>query len=114
MPDAHVGYGLPIGGMLATDHAVIPYAVGVDIACRVKLSVLNLPPNTLQGQPERLVRVLESETRFGVGATFRKPRKHEVLDEDWGVTPVTSGLRDKAWRSSGPAARAIISSSLEC
>src|SRR5688572_15089809 len=32
MPDAHVGYGLPIGGVLATDNAVIPYAVGVDIA----------------------------------------------------------------------------------
>ena len=30
MPDAHVGYGLPIGGVLATDNAVIPYAVGVD------------------------------------------------------------------------------------
>ncbi len=29
MPDAHVGYGLPIGGVLATDNAVIPYAVGV-------------------------------------------------------------------------------------
>ena len=38
MPDAHVGYGLPIGGVLATDNAVIPYAVGVDIACRMKLS----------------------------------------------------------------------------
>ncbi len=33
MPDAHVGYGLPIGGVLATENAVIPYAVGVDIAC---------------------------------------------------------------------------------
>ena len=33
MPDAHVGYGLPIGGVLATKNAVIPYAVGVDIAC---------------------------------------------------------------------------------
>ena len=39
MPDAHVGYGLPIGGVLATDEAVIPYAVGVDIACRMRLSV---------------------------------------------------------------------------
>ncbi|MEO1369986.1 MAG: RtcB family protein, partial [Acidobacteriota bacterium] len=34
MPDAHLGYGLPIGGVLATRAAVIPYAVGVDIACR--------------------------------------------------------------------------------
>ncbi len=33
MPDAHIGYGLPIGGVLATRGAVIPYAVGVDIAC---------------------------------------------------------------------------------
>lgn len=39
MPDAHVGYGLPIGGVLATDNVVIPCAVGVDIACRMKLSV---------------------------------------------------------------------------
>src|SRR5882672_3661428 len=37
MPDAHVGYGLPIGGVLATIGAVIPYAVGVDIGCRMKL-----------------------------------------------------------------------------
>jgi tRNA-splicing ligase RtcB len=31
MPDAHPGYGLPIGGVLATKNAVIPYGVGVDI-----------------------------------------------------------------------------------
>src|SRR5204863_170527 len=43
MPDAHVGYGLPIGGVLATDNTVVPYAVGVDIACRMKLSVLDTP-----------------------------------------------------------------------
>ena len=30
MPDAHQGYGLPIGGVLATNNAIIPYAVGVD------------------------------------------------------------------------------------
>ena len=34
MPDAHVGYGLPIGGVLALENAVAPYAVGVDMACR--------------------------------------------------------------------------------
>jgi len=47
MPDAHAGYGLPIGGVLACDNAVIPYAVGVDIACRMKLSVLDMPVETL-------------------------------------------------------------------
>jgi len=33
MPDAHQGYGMPIGGVLATVDAVIPNAVGVDIGC---------------------------------------------------------------------------------
>jgi tRNA-splicing ligase RtcB len=53
MPDAHVGYGLPIGGVLATRNAVIPYAVGVDIACRMKMSVLDLPPAALADDKER-------------------------------------------------------------
>ena len=44
MPDAHQGYGLPIGGVLATDNAVIPYAVGVDIACRMMLTVYPVDP----------------------------------------------------------------------
>lgn len=42
MPDAHQGYGLPIGGVLATENSIIPYAVGVDIGCRMCLSVFDL------------------------------------------------------------------------
>ena len=41
MPDAHTGYGLPIGGVLSVKGAVIPYAVGVDIVCRMRLTVLD-------------------------------------------------------------------------
>ena len=33
MPDAHMGYGMPIGGVLATKGVIIPNAVGVDIGC---------------------------------------------------------------------------------
>lgn len=35
MPDAHQGYGMPIGGVLFADRAVVPYAIGVDIGCGV-------------------------------------------------------------------------------
>ena len=35
MPDAHFGYGMPIGGILATEDVIIPNAVGVDIGCGV-------------------------------------------------------------------------------
>lgn len=96
MPDAHQGYGLPIGGVLATDNAVIPFAVGVDIACRMKLTVLDMPVSALSGQRDRLVNVLENETFFGVGAGNHGDRQHEVMDEDWTVTPVVSRLKDRA------------------
>ncbi|MDX2145988.1 MAG: RtcB family protein [Planctomycetota bacterium] len=98
MPDAHVGYGLPIGGVLATRDAVIPYAVGVDIACRMKLSVLDLPASALDSDHERarLARALERETVFGVGGAQSVPVQHDVLDRDWSVSPVTSRFKDKA------------------
>jgi tRNA-splicing ligase RtcB (3'-phosphate/5'-hydroxy nucleic acid ligase) len=45
MPDAHQGYGMPIGGVLATKGVVVPNAVGVDIGCgmiSVKTSLTSL------------------------------------------------------------------------
>jgi tRNA-splicing ligase RtcB len=101
MPDAHVGYGLPIGGVLATHEAVIPYAVGVDIACRMKMTVLDLPMRALKDDHTRLTQAIEKETRFGVGATFKSPRRHEVMDHDWGVSAVTSEMKDRAWKQLG-------------
>src|SRR2546430_10783223 len=101
MPAAHVGYGLPIGGVLATDNAVIPYAVGVDIACRMKLTVLDLGVRELDRQRDRLIKAIETETRFGVGATFQQRREHEVLDADWSASPVTKQNKDRAWSQLG-------------
>lgn len=98
MPDAHLGYGLPIGGVLATRGAVIPYAVGVDIACRMKVTVMDLPVAELDTDAgrARLTKAIEAETRFGMGAAFTRKREHDVLDEDWRVSPVTHRLKDKA------------------
>src|SRR5207248_3491469 len=83
MPDAHLGYGLPIGGVLATENAVIPYAVGVDIACRMKLSVFDIPASDLKRLNAQLVNALRRETLFGTGPGFKKPHQHDVRAEDW-------------------------------
>ncbi|HXE53269.1 MAG TPA: RtcB family protein [Tepidisphaeraceae bacterium] len=91
-----LGYGLPIGGVLATENAVIPYAVGVDIACRMRLSVFEIPASDLKRLNDQLVRTLQRETKFGTGVEFKKPLEHEVLDEDWSITPVTKKVFDKA------------------
>lgn len=103
MPDAHVGYGLPIGGVLALKDAVCPYAVGVDIACRMKLSVLDLPPEMLEqesGVPQ-FTTALENGTLFGTGQKFKRRQSHDVMDQDWNVSRVTRELKDKAWGQLG-------------
>jgi tRNA-splicing ligase RtcB len=101
MPDAHIGYGLPIGGVLACDNAVIPYAVGVDIACRMKLSVLDQPAKSLTTQFNRYKDALLGGTRFGVGVEHRPAQSHAVMDRDWNVTRITRERKDTAWRQLG-------------
>ncbi len=101
MPDAHLGYGLPIGGVLATEGCVIPYAVGVDIACRMRLTVYDRKANTIAGQKDRLGNILETETCFGMGRAFEVRRHHDVMDEDWDVSPITKRFKDKAWKQLG-------------
>lgn len=101
MPDAHVGYGLPIGGVLACVNAVIPYAVGVDIACRMKLSVLDQPVASLTSEFNRYKESLQSGTRFGVGVEHRQLQSHPVMDRDWSVSRITRERKDTAWRQLG-------------
>ena len=95
MPDAPVGYSLPIGGVIATHNAVIPYAVGVGIACRVKMTALDLPVAELTHKPDRLSRVLGRETRFGVGALFRERRQHKVMAEQRNLATVLGEFMPK-------------------
>lgn len=105
MPDGHVGYGLPIGGVLATRGCVIPYGVGVDIACRMKLSVIDVDADRLAGWRDKLSKALRFETRFGIGAEFghKERRHHEIMDDPaWqDLPPPLRKLQDKAWAQLG-------------
>ena len=104
MPDAHVGYGLPIGGVLATEGMVIPYAIGVDIACRMRLSVYPLSPAILDQKEEQFAHALLSRTAFGAGAAWSGSDRaqHEVLDDPaWNATKLLKSLRGKAEQQLG-------------
>lgn len=104
MPDAHVGYGLPIGGVLATRGVVIPYAVGVDIACRMRLTIFPVKPHILRQKPDQFKKALQEKTLFGAGKEFKpKDRPHHpVLDDrDWKATWLLRSVKDKAWAQLG-------------
>jgi tRNA-splicing ligase RtcB len=99
MPDAHIGYGLPIGGVLATDNVVIPYAVGVDIACRMRLTIFPEKPYIIGQKPDQFKKALLENTLFGAGKEFNPKQRadHEVLDDrDWKATWLLRSLQDKA------------------
>lgn len=102
MPDAHQGYGLPIGGVLATENAVIPYGVGVDIGCRMCLSIFDIAPEDLTDREHYFTRELNEATLFGSGSVFQHPADHEVMErKEFAELGLLKSLRDRAWKQLG-------------
>lgn len=104
MPDAHQGYGLPIGGVLATRNAIIPYGVGIDIGCRMALSIFDIPEKHYFGKDAMYKRELIAFTKFGAGQNFKGEERadHEVLENDaFNATPLLKNLHGKAWAQLG-------------
>lgn len=101
MPDAHQGYGLPIGGVLAVENAVIPYGVGVDIGCRMCLSIFNIAPEVMEKDRATYKRLLVEHTRFG-RAVHEKRMDDPVLERaEFNTIPVVKHLKDRAWMQIG-------------
>ncbi|EHQ26374.1 RtcB family protein [Mucilaginibacter paludis] len=103
MPDAHQGYGLPIGGVLATTaNTIIPFAVGVDIACRMCLSIFDIPAEAVDTEKHKLQSLLLDNTYFGIGCTTKSYFDSSLFDsKTWGETKVIRGLKDKAYAQLG-------------
>ena len=101
MPDAHLGYGLPVGGVLATENSVIPYAVGVDIGCRVKVSLVDINPIKLGQNSSKFEKGIEENTAFGIGARFKKKKDHPILERDWKLHNQFKNFQDLAWGQLG-------------
>jgi len=102
MPDAHHGYGLPIGGVLATENAIIPYGVGVDIGCRMCLSIFDIDPKELVQREAYFTRELNEATLFGGGKEFKSTTDHEVLDNElFYRLPLLRSLHGRAAKQMG-------------
>ena len=85
MPDAHQGYGMPIGGVLATKDAIIPNAVGVDIGCGMCSLRTNLK-HIEQGDLKKIMGIIRQTIPVG----FKHHKKRQ--DESW-MPPLEKGLR---------------------
>ncbi len=95
MPDAHAGYGMPIGGVLFADRAVVPYAIGVDIGCGVALVETDLTVETLTpGELEAVLAQIARDVPVGMKRQPKPVDRGAALDEIGLVVPRSI---DPAW-----------------
>jgi tRNA-splicing ligase RtcB (3'-phosphate/5'-hydroxy nucleic acid ligase) len=73
MPDCHLGKGTTVGTVIATDKAIIPAAVGVDIGCGMNAVRLSLKASDLPDSLLTIRRQIERDVPLGAGGSHRKP-----------------------------------------
>lgn len=97
MPDAHQGYGIPIGGVIATDSAVIPAAVGVDIGCGMIATETDIPAERFADMAFRRVfqERLKERIPVGEGVSHRETQNWEGFEE----YTANNGMRSNLWPS---------------
>ena len=95
MPDAHAGYGMPIGGVLFADQAVVPYAIGVDIGCGVALVETDLTVETLGPDGLKQLDVVETRAaahvKDAVAGSCAERSSHQLASAQYvarGIEPV--------------------------
>ena len=99
MPDAHPGYGMPIGGVAALHEAIAPGFVGYDIACRMMVTVLDISPSDFLQQRSKIAGIMQASTRFGVSSHYERgeQKDHPVMDDSrWKETDILRSLKSLA------------------
>ncbi len=87
MPDAHIGYGMPIGGVAATEGVVIPNAVGVDIGCGI-CAVQTSLHHIQQAQLKKILEIVRKTVPLGF-------KHYKKAQPDSKMPVLTGGRTDK-------------------
>ena len=97
MPDAHLGYGMPIGGVVAADNAVIPAAVGVDIGCGMIATETDIPAERFAEMSFRRAfqEKLKARIPVGEGVSHTMTQNWEGFEE----YTANNGMRSNLWPS---------------
>lgn len=99
MPDVHVGYGMPIGAILATKDVVVPNAVGVDIGC----GMCSLRTNLKQIELDYLKEIVGNIRKtIPVGTSHhQEPQDKSWMPEIKGDLPIVKQEFESALRQVG-------------
>jgi tRNA-splicing ligase RtcB len=98
MADGHLGYAVPIGGVIAWKDAISPSGVGFDIACGNKAVRLDMPGDELRAKIDLVMDEIWATLSFGVGRKNAEKVEHAIFERDhagWELD-ATRPLRQKA------------------
>jgi len=103
MPDSHLGYGLPIGAALATEETIIPFAIGMDIGCRMSLTIYEVTERFFKMHEHKFKQAIIDNTAFGLNKTVSAVgQEHAFLDRDvFNSTALLKRLKSKAVKQLG-------------
>lgn len=102
MADHHLGFGVPIGGVVAYREHVSPSGVGYDIACGNKAVLTDAKESKVKAQIHRIMDDIFRKISFGVGRVNDEEVEHELFDDPaWDEIPVLKANKDKAVKQLG-------------
>jgi tRNA-splicing ligase RtcB len=92
-PDAHAGYGAPVGCVLVSPTHIYPGPIGVDIKCSMSLLQMNVPADVIEDRVirRRLINAIVERTPTGAGRGQREAKKSRRVSAELGVRACTQG-----------------------
>lgn len=97
MADHHIGYSVPVGGVIAYEGKICVNGVGFDIACGNKAVLLDCDADEVKKNIYRNMNEIQKHISFGVGRKNNEKVDHPLFDESiWNEIPLLGNLKDKA------------------
>lgn len=97
MADHHIGYSVPVGGVVAYEKSINVNGVGFDIACGNKAVLLDCSAEEVRANIYRTMNEIQKHISFGMGRKNQEKVEHELFDDPiWNDIPLLANLRQKA------------------
>ena len=94
--DGHLGYAVPIGGVLAYDYKISPSAVGFDIGCGNKAVLTDMPAREARRKIKKIMDDVWAKISFGMGRNNEEEVDHELFDDEAWKMPALRSLKQTA------------------
>lgn len=97
MADHHIGFSVPVGGVIAYERKICVNGVGFDIACGNKAVLLDCDAASVKANIYRTMNEVQKNISFGIGRKNNEPVEHDLFDDPlWNELDFLHGLKSKA------------------